>query len=128
MARAKKSTACGLDGWARNDIRALPLPWFSCLAILLELVETPGIWPQGLLDASIAMIPKADGDSAPLGQRPLSVLPVVYRLWSGLRGGCLDRCLVLVMVYIGGGLVLHCVGYWRGFVQCWWGSTACYGC
>ena len=33
-----------------------------------------GIWPQGLLDAYIALIPKADGDSAPLGQRPLTVL------------------------------------------------------
>ena len=29
------------------------------------------------------MIPKADGDH--LGQRPLSVLPVVYRLWVSLR-------------------------------------------
>ena len=28
-----------------------------------------------------AMIPKADGDSTPLGQLPLSVLPVVYRWW-----------------------------------------------
>ena len=33
----------------------------------------------GLLDAYIAMIPKTDGDATPLGQRPLSVLPVVYR-------------------------------------------------
>ena len=52
----------------------------SGLAILLEFVETSGTWPQGLLDAQIAVIPKADGDSTPLGQRPLSVLPVVYRL------------------------------------------------
>ena len=27
----------------------------------------------------IAMIPKTDGNAAPLGQRPLSVLPVVHR-------------------------------------------------
>ena len=27
--------------------------WFSGLAILLELVESTGIWPQGLLDVSI---------------------------------------------------------------------------
>ena len=49
-------------------------------------LESTGCWPQGLLDAYIAMIPKADGDATPLGQRPLSVLPVVYRLWlpSGL--------------------------------------------
>ena len=33
------------------------------------------------------MIAKADGDSTPLGQRPLSVLPVVYRLWASLRLG-----------------------------------------
>ena len=77
---AKKSTAGGLDGWAWNEIKALPLPWFPGLAILLELVESTGTWPQGLLDADIAMIPKADGDSTPLGQRRLSVLAVVYRL------------------------------------------------
>ena len=68
-------------------IKALLLPWFSGLAILLELVESTGTWPQGLLDAFTAMIPKADGDSTPLGQRPLSVLPVVYRLWASLRLG-----------------------------------------
>ena len=60
---------------------------FSGLAILLDLVETTGIWPQGLLDVFFAMIPKADGGSTPLGQRPLSVLPVVYRLWASLRLG-----------------------------------------
>ena len=38
-ARAKKSTAGGLDGWAWKEIKALPLPWFSGLAILLEFVE-----------------------------------------------------------------------------------------
>ena len=31
------------------------------------------------------MIPKAEGDSTPLGQRPLCVLPVVYRLWASVR-------------------------------------------
>ena len=107
VARAQKSTAGGLDGWAWNDIKSLPLPWFSGLAIILELIETTGIWPQGLLDAYIAMICKADGDSTPLGQRPLSVLPVVYRLSLRLghlrewvEGGYLSRCLVLVMVFL----------------------------
>ena len=49
VARAKKSTAGGLDGWAWDDIKALPIPWFSGLAILLELVESTGTWPQDLL-------------------------------------------------------------------------------
>ena len=68
-------------------LRHFHCPGFSGLAILLELVETGGVWPQGLLNAHIAMIPKADGDSARLGQRPLSVLPVVYRLWASLPLG-----------------------------------------
>ena len=87
VAKADKSTASGLDGWAWHEIKALSLTWFSGLAILLGLVESSGVWPQGLLDAFFATIPKADGDSTPLGQRSLCVLPVVYRLWASLRLG-----------------------------------------
>ena len=93
----RSGDAGGLDGWAWNEIKALPLPWFSGLGILLELVETTGVWPQGLLDAFFTMIPKVDGDSTPLGQRPLSVLPVVYRLWASLRLGHL-RCMLWLLM------------------------------
>ena len=31
------------------------------------------------------MIPKTDGDATPLGQRLLSALPVVYRIWASAR-------------------------------------------
>ena len=85
VAMAKKSTAGGLDGWAWNEIKALSLSWFVGLALVLRQIEAAGRWPQGLLDAYIAMIPKAEGDSTPLGQRPLCVLPVVYRLWASVR-------------------------------------------
>ena len=95
VARAKKSTAGGLDGWVWNEVKALSLPWFSGVAILLELFETTGVWPQGSLNAKLAMIPKVDGDSTPLGHRPLSVLPGVlpgvYRLWASLRLGHLQE-------------------------------------
>ena len=43
-----------------------------------------------MLDAYIAIIPKSDGDATSLGQRPLSVLPVVYRIWASARMGQLD--------------------------------------
>ena len=32
----------GLGGWAWNEVKALPLPWFSGLAILLSMVESTG--------------------------------------------------------------------------------------
>ena len=43
MAKAKKSTAGGLDGWACNDIKSLPMVWFSGLAfsIIWWLTVTP---------------------------------------------------------------------------------------
>ena len=104
-----KSTARVLGGWAWNEIQALPLPWFSGSAVLLELVESTGVWPQGLLDAKIAKIPKADGDSNP----PLGRSSVCSQLCtgcgppfgldifgSGLKGGCPSRFFVLVMVYL----------------------------
>ena len=31
------------------------------------------------------MIPKSGGDATPLGQRPLCILPVVYRVWASAR-------------------------------------------
>ena len=74
-----------MDGWVWNDIKALSLSWFVGLALVLRQIETVGQWPQGLLDAYIAMIPKAEGDSTPIGQRPLCVLRVVYRLWASVR-------------------------------------------
>ena len=51
-----------------RELKALPAPWF---AHILRKVEDDGVWPEGLLDAHVAMIPKVDGDATALGQRPL---------------------------------------------------------
>ena len=85
VVRRKKATAGSLDGWMWRELNALPPPWFDGLARILRLVEEQGIWPEGLLDAYIALIPKSDGDATPLGQRPLCVLPVVNRIWASAR-------------------------------------------
>ena len=61
------------------------LSWFVGLAPVLRQIESEGRWPQGPQDAFIAMIPKAGGDSTPLRQRPICVLPVVYRFWASVR-------------------------------------------
>ena len=74
-----------------------------------------GIWPDGLLDAYIAMIPKTDGDATPLGQRPLSVLPVVCRIWTSARMVQLEerfRSWVPDSVFSAGG--------GRGSVEAWY--------
>ena len=60
-----RSSLCPLRG---------SLDWLFCLI----LVEATAVWPQGLLDAYLAMIPKVDGDSTPLGQRLFCVLPLFF--------------------------------------------------
>ena len=55
------------------------------LAAILALVEESGNWPHHLLDAYIVMISEEGGDAITIGQRPLSLLPFVYRLWSTVR-------------------------------------------
>ena len=52
-----------------------------------------------------AMIPETDGDATPLGQRPLSVLPIAYRIWASARMGQLEgwfQSWVLVSVFSAG--------------------------
>ena len=78
-------SAGSLDGCRWRELKVLPVSWFDELARILTKVEDLGVWPDGLLDAYITMIPKTDGDSTPLGQRPLSVLPVVYRIGVSVR-------------------------------------------
>ena len=82
VVRRKSATDGSLDGWGWRELKVLPVAWFDGLARILAKVEEFGIWPDGLLDAYITMIPKVDGDATPLGQRPLSVLPVVHRIWA----------------------------------------------
>ena len=73
-----------------RELKVLPVSWFDELARILTKVEDFGVWPDGLLDAYIAMIPKTDGDSTPVGQRPLGVLPIVYHIWASARMCQLD--------------------------------------
>ena len=73
----KKPTAAGLDGWGWRELKSLRLAWFDKLAKIRTLVEVSGVWPDGILDAYIAMIPEVDGDATLFGQRPLCVLPIV---------------------------------------------------
>ena len=118
VVRRKSATAGSLDGWGWRELKVLPVAWFDELARILTLVEDTGVWPDGLLDACIALIPKTDGDATPLDHRPLSVLPIVYRIWASARMGQLDdwfRSLVPGSVFSARG--------GRGSVDAWYTSA-----
>ena len=68
VVQRKGATAGSLDGWGWRELKVLPVSWCDELARILPKVDDFGIWPDGLLDAYIAMIPKTDGDATPFGQ------------------------------------------------------------
>ena len=86
----KGATAGSLGGCGWRELKVLPVSWYDQLARILTKFEDFCDWLDGLLDAYIAVIPKTDGDATPLGQRPLSVLPIAYRVWASTRMGQLD--------------------------------------
>ena len=118
LVQRKGSTAGSLDRWGWREFKVLPVSWFDELARILTKVEDLGVWLDGLLDAYIAMIPKTDGDATPLGQRPLRILPIVYRIWASARMGLLDgwfRSWVPDSVFS--------AGSGRGSVEAWYNSA-----
>ena len=118
VVQRKGATAGSLDGWGWRELKVLPVAWYDEFDRILTKVEDTGVWPDGLLDAYIAMIPVSDGDATPLGQRPLSVLPVVHRIWASTRMVQLEdwfRSWVPDSVFSAGG--------GRGSVEAWYASS-----
>ena len=109
VVRCKGATAGGLDGWGWREFKVLPLSWYDELARILAKVEDLGVWPDGLLDAHVTMIPKTDGDATPLvrGLLVFSRSSIVFRhllvcvnLRVGFSLGCLSLSSVLVVVAV----------------------------
>ena len=78
-------TASGVDGWSAAELRMLPATAWDALADVLTAVENEGKWPKQLLTSAITYIEKAQGGSTPQDFRPLTVTPVIYRIWAKLR-------------------------------------------
>ncbi|KAJ9447298.1 Retrovirus-related Pol polyprotein from type-2 retrotransposable element R2DM, partial [Diplonema papillatum] len=85
VARKKRvQSSCGVDGWRMREVAALPDTILEGFAAVLNEVEETGLWPDGVLDALVTLIPKGEGDD-PLKLRPITVSSVVYRLWASVR-------------------------------------------
>ena len=78
----RESSSPGVRGICISLWRSLPDSVLSRVADLLNLIEKVGHWPEEIIHAYVAMIPKAAGGSRPQDQRPITVLDVVYRLWA----------------------------------------------
>ena len=83
--RKKKRAAVGLDGVSRKDLLALPHDGLLQITKLYESVENGGEWPQQLLQGCVSSLHKSKGDGGVDSYRPITIYPLVIRLWSTQR-------------------------------------------
>ena len=82
MAAMREGAAPGLPGVPIGVWKVLPDVWLGAVARLFNLAERLGTWPADWAEAYVVMIPKAAGGTRPEDQRPITVLPFLWRLWG----------------------------------------------
>ena len=82
--KLKPSAATGLDGWRPSEIKQLPDCILQALLDVFHLCETQGKFPSSFYYSYTTLIPKG-ASRAPLSLRPITVLPVPYRIYASLR-------------------------------------------
>ena len=83
--RMKIQAARGMDGVARADILNLPNYLMEPLMNILREVERGEQWPSQLQNGLVICAAKTSSAHEPGDYRPITVLPILYRLWSSLR-------------------------------------------
>ena len=84
--RAKaKGTSAGADSWTQEELAILPLSAMNALAAILEICEAREQLPRALCVGWFTLVPKDEAPSPPLGIRPISILPLIYRTYATVR-------------------------------------------
>eukprot|EP00971_Amphidinium_carterae_P028841 567526-Amphidinium_carterae.1 len=84
--------ACGPDGWRCHEIKQMPFEFCCDMAELFGTLEhLPDGWSNGLDKVWNVPIPKIDEDGNPVHSlhplkiRPISLTPVMHRIWGRAR-------------------------------------------
>ncbi|CAE7832127.1 unnamed protein product [Symbiodinium sp. CCMP2592] len=73
--------AGGVDGWQVHEMKALGPLCIQRLVQLYRLVESTNTWPDNLCEIPVAAL-KKEGGFSPLDRRPISLSPLLYRVWA----------------------------------------------
>ena len=101
LKRMREGAAQGMVGILLSVWKSLPEQWMAAVARLLSNIEELGRWPSEWLEAYVTMIPKSSGGTRPRDQRPITVLEVLYRIWS--KGVVMEWAQVLHRDFLGPG-------------------------
>eukprot|EP00438_Fugacium_kawagutii_P022163 Skav235761 [mRNA] locus=scaffold803:461046:465992:+ [translate_table: standard] len=88
-----QKAATGMDGVSRQDLLRLSPPHVDRLLAMLGDVESSGHWPEQIYHGAVHSLRKHEHASQVDAFRPITVLPVPYRVWATIRGRDLLRFL-----------------------------------
>lgn len=81
----KASAATGPDGVSRSDLVAIPPRGHQELTAMFQAIEQSGRWPLQLTRGFVNSLFKNKGDGGVDSYRPVTVYPLLYRIWSSTR-------------------------------------------
>lgn len=95
--RSKKHTsATGMDAIGRAELLDMPDVCHEIVLQILQEAERTGTWPAQMLQGAVNSLEKQPGAETVQQFRPITVMPLCYRLWSSIRARELLHFLVAV--------------------------------
>ena len=85
LRRKPKAAGTGMDGMSVRDLLSMPTTLQQQILDLLSEVETTGRWPAQLTHGAVHSLQKVENATTVNQYRPITILPVAYRVWSSLR-------------------------------------------
>ena len=96
LRKYKPHAARGADGFAKQDLAAMPMHLTQSLLDLLHRIEAGSDnWPEQVLVGLVMSLDKENGKDGADSFRPICVLSLIYRTWASLRAKQLLRRLAL---------------------------------
>ena len=84
--KASKASAPGLDSWEPPELRLMSWDLCAQVAVLYNMIEYQGRWPEGSQHAKAAFLPKVGAEAGKvMSYRPLLIMPVLYSKWAAIR-------------------------------------------
>ena len=96
--RKKGTSAPGLDGISKQDLALMPDDLLQLLLDVYTHAESTGAWPDQAMQAVISALEKRPNASRVGDYRPITIISLVYRIWSGIRS---RQCLRHLMQFCG---------------------------
>eukprot|EP00438_Fugacium_kawagutii_P011445 Skav223455 [mRNA] locus=scaffold184:98175:103062:- [translate_table: standard] len=81
----KHTAATGMDAVSRHELLSMNDTCHEILLSILRQAEEKGSWPIQLLQGAVNSLEKVAGADTVSMFRPITVMPLAYRVWSSLR-------------------------------------------